>query len=130
MGHLRTLCGSQSLRASILAVVFHLLSTDDVVLLYCHVSVDWPDMSADYHESFRPRRCSGCSVCISGFSFPSKADSDWNREAYKYTVAFDSSCLGIPGSFEFRRASGSGDQCYNVFRLSSALESIHCYPKS
>ena len=47
MGHLRTIRDSQSLDSSMFACVFHGLPTDDVVLLWFLVSVDWPDVSAD-----------------------------------------------------------------------------------
>ena len=76
MGHLRTIRDSQSLDSSMFACVSHGLPTDDVVLLWFLVSVDWPDVSANYNESFRLFRCLDCSACVSGFRFPSKADSD------------------------------------------------------
>ena len=54
MGHLHTIRDSLSLDSSMFACVSHGLPTDDVVLLWFLVSVDWPHMSTGYNEHSDP----------------------------------------------------------------------------
>ena len=130
MGHFPTIRDSLSLGSSVFACVSHGLSTDVVVLLWFVVLTDRPHMSTGYTETFRACDSLDCFSCVSCLRFPSEAASDWYAEDYEYIVDFDIGCLGNPESFERGRASCSGNQHYDVFRLSSSLESIRCYAKN